>query len=175
MQSNATKRLILELVRAPLDAYASVLTILNDAELSEHYGELINVLPYGVRHAVAITVANHLLQKLSVNKITTLPQLALVYGEYLSCLMKQQPDGPQQDDNVSDDDQVLLCKTMLMISTRELKDGESTLTVLDEQFVMLGALRKMLVEGGPDRMNVTIPALIFHCVSLTQKYAAISG
>ncbi|KAI3643705.1 hypothetical protein MP228_009869 [Amoeboaphelidium protococcarum] len=175
LSQHATKKLILEFIRLPLDIYPSILTVLRDDDLSKSYGRFICIQPFNVRQAASIIICNKMIEKRFQTSLVTQSDVQLVFGEYLNTMVKDQPDGqtPDQTSDFFADEQNLLCRVMLLVNAELAEKADSKDQDLDQKFVLLGILKKFIQEGGSMRMKYTIPTFVTLCTQLSIEYASV--
>ena len=159
LHSSDTVKQLMLLLKAPIQSYDSAL-ILNDLD---HYATLLRLQPYGTRRSVAHAIIASLLSHETV--IETVEDVQGILGDLCSVMIRN-----QTDENVragfSGADDSLAEEQGLIARVIHLLKGPSP----DEQFLLLSTTRKILIEGGGERMRYTFPPLAYAALKLARDY-----
>eukprot|EP00298_Acanthocystis_sp_HF-20_P010084 c18665_g2_i1.p1 GENE.c18665_g2_i1~~c18665_g2_i1.p1 ORF type:complete len:778 (-),score=337.51 c18665_g2_i1:147-2480(-) len=149
LEANGLK-FIVQLLLLPVEASKNVLVVLD----LDNYGQLMGFLEHQTREKVALSILKNIIS--NKTKITEVEKVDKLYN-FVSALLK----GPENegDDKLDEEDEDFTEKQRFIARLVHLFANESTDT-LYEMYVLA---RKIYGQGGPKRIQFTLPSLIF-CV-----------
>ncbi|KAJ3390268.1 Vacuolar protein sorting-associated protein 35 [Lobulomyces angularis] len=170
--------------------------------LAGNYTDLLFLQPYSLRREVSHALCSALLtSSASGFRISSIDGINLLFGELLSCLIREQNDGglfgqkitdisslqkesgPKYEPKVISNDsnldwgevvqeQEMIARLVHLIESFD-ENGIVAEKELDQDFMLLSAARKHFSEGGDVRIRFTLPPLIIASIKLARKYGSL--
>ena len=137
-----------KLLLIPIQSYNDMITVLGLA----HFAPLLSIYDFEGRRAMAVYIANNVVENSTL--ITTAEQSETVLG-LLSPLIQNQEDGPTPDQ--WDDPEEFLEEQALMGKIIHMLKAEDD---PDQQYQILSNARKHFGQGGPSRIDSTLPPIV---------------
>jgi vacuolar protein sorting-associated protein 35 len=172
LKTLSTHKLVLQLATSSRSRNPSILTTLENPTTAKALAELIQIMPFKLRHLVGKQLLQWILEKQTC--ISSPEHVQILLGQYLNTLVKDQPDGglisgtgKNMDGEAIDMDdwaseQYEFAKLFHLLVDK----GDN-----DRQLQILITIRKHLAECGPDRVRHLIPPLITNGLLLARRFS----
>lgn len=152
---SGSKQLTLYFINvSQVDTYNDVITLLK----LENLVNCLDMLDVKGRKTMSILIANNVID--NETKLSTVEQVETVLSKLLQVLIQS---GDESLDSVDIDDFVE--EQNLVARLISLMQADSP----DDQYLILNAARKLLTDGGAERIRYTLPTIVFQCMSFINQ------
>ncbi|OQR74415.1 vacuolar protein sorting-associated protein 35-like [Tropilaelaps mercedesae] len=149
---------MLKLLKIPVDTYNDVITLLK----LENLVNCLEMLDVKGRKTMAILIANNMID--NETKLSTVEQVETVLSKLLQVLIQGGTEGFDSLD-IEDfvEEQNLVARLISL-----MKANNS-----DDQYLILSSARKLLADGGAERVRYTLPTVVFQLLQLAGRFYQI--
>lgn len=153
--NTSVSRELSRLMKIPIDHYNNLLTVLQ----LQHYAALMEHFDYQGRKSLAMYLINNALDNDTVIPLQEQVEQALGLAAPLVGDQSDQPTSEIDPDELAEE------QSLLARFIHQLKS-----TNADQQYLILSTARKILGQGGAQRIRYTLPPLVFQAYQLAYKY-----